>query len=67
MDVDRVVELARKAIMSSQGFITAWEFDPYNHAVDGEVLHDELREALGISKEEHRNQPSPWASPQEVL
>ena len=50
MDVDRVVELARLAVLRSSGFISAWEFD---WDTDAQTLHKQLREALGISEEEY--------------
>ena len=53
MDVEKVVELARQAVLRSWGFYSAWEFD---ENTDGETLHAELRAALGISYEEYQAQ-----------
>lgn len=54
IDPMKIVALARAAIMATDGYSSAWEVDP-RADVDGRTLHDELREALGISQEEHDN------------
>lgn len=54
IDVMRVIDLARMAVMSSTGFASAWEF---GDRADGEAIHEQLRAALGIGDEEWRDSP----------
>ena len=41
-----IAKLARMAVDNSTGFISAWEFERHHSNVDGEQLHDRLKELM---------------------
>lgn len=49
---DNLRALCRRVVLAASPFISAWEMDPYDDEVDGEQLHRELREAIGMSEDE---------------
>jgi hypothetical protein len=55
---ERVLAAARRVVMASSPVISAWELDPSRMDIDGEELHRELRQALGISEAEWRHSPT---------
>lgn len=55
MDIERVVALARQAVMESTPYPSAWE---WGFDANGEDVHAALREALAISYEEWRDSPA---------
>lgn len=57
-ELDRIREAARALIMATTPFMSALELaGGYANGLDGEELHRELREALGITLEEWRASP----------
>lgn len=42
----KLAEAAERAASSAQPFVTAWEYDAFDDAVDGEKLHADLTAAL---------------------
>jgi hypothetical protein len=55
---ERIVAAARKVLMAATPISAAWQLNTTRAGADGEELHRELREALGISETQWRDSPT---------